>query len=287
MRFGWLMAAAVMLAPGAALAQTSCGQYDFARPYVGSFLQGETFADAAKAVETITTMADGACHQDEVLALMAAAYGDVVGYKAAATSPGAQKQLGLDGPVLGVLFDGMVLGDGATVPVTDGARMIFELDLLVRVGDPALAKATTRAEALAGIDAFIPFIELGDLMVPKGVPVTGPLLQAMNAGGRLGVRGAPVSTAGMTVASLDDSAGILMKDGAVVAEAPASSLLGHPLDAVLWIAEATRARGMALKTGDLLSLGSMGRFQLASAGKIAAEYTGFGPEPATVSLTLE
>ncbi len=295
MRFGWCLAAAVMLAPCAALvltpgtasAQISCGQYDFAGPYNSAFTEGETFADAARAAETIMTMADGACHQDKLLALMAETHGDVVGYKAAATSPGAQKQLGLDGPVLGVLFEDMVLKDGATVPVSAGARMIFELDLLARVGDPALADATTREEALAGIDAFLPFIELGDLMTPKGVTVTGPLLQAMNAGGRLGVAGAPISTEGMTVESLETASGVLSGNGTVLAEAPATSLLGHPLDAVLWIAKTTKARGMALKKGDVLSLGSMGRFQTATPGAVTAEYTGFGPEKASVSVTLE
>jgi len=283
----WVVAGALAFAPATASAQISCGQYDFARPYVSAFMAGETFADAGKAAETINTMSDGACHQDRLLELMKAHYGGVAGYKAAATSAGAQKQLGLDAPVLGVLFADMILDDGATVAIDDGGRMIFELDLLARVGDPALADATTREEALAALDAFVPFIELGDLMVPKGVTVTGPLLQAMNAGSRLGVKGTPMPTEGMTVDSLAEASGVLGMNGSVLTEAPAASLLGHPLDSVLWIAKAAKARGMALKAGDLLSLGSMGRFHLAAPGVITGTYTGFGPEDASVTLTLQ
>lgn len=265
----------------------SCGAYDFAHLYAADFFAARPFADAAKATELITTLPDGACQQDKLLPLLAERFGPVAGYKAAATSPGAQQQLGLTAPVLGVLYRGMLKPDGSTVKVTDGARLIFELDLLARVGSAAINDATTREEALAALDAFVPFVELGDLMVPKGAAVTGPLLQAMNAGARLGVEGAPVPTAGMTPDSIGAASAKLLVNGAVVAEAPVTALLGHPLDAVLWIVEATKARGMTLKPGDVLSLGSMGRFQQAAPGKVEADYTGLSAEPASVHLTLE
>lgn len=281
-----LAAAAISVVAMEASAQSSCGSYDFAGPFLEAFTAGAPFEGAGQAAETITTLADGVCHQDILLSSMKDVYGDVVGYKAAATSAGAQKQLGLDGPVLGVFFEEMLLPDGSTIAVDDGARLIFELDLLVRVADPALADATTQDEALSGIDAVIPFIELGDLMAAKGAAITGPLVQAMNAGARFGVMGSPVAIDGLTAETFAASTGVLTKDGAVVAEAPATALLGHPLDAVLWIAAATKARGMELKAGDLLSLGSLGRFQLATPGEVVASYT-FGGEDASVSATLE
>jgi len=278
--------AALLAVPPTASAQSSCGQYDFAGPFAAAFLAGTTFDGATKAAETITSMADGACHQDRLVEALRADLGSVVGYKAAATSPGAQRQLGLDGPVLGVFLEGMIRPDGATVSVDEGARLIFELDLLARVGDPALADATTREEALAGIDALVPFVELGDLMVPKGAAITGPLLQAMNAGARLGVAGDPVPVDGFAADDLAAVTGVLTKDGTVVAEAPATALLGHPLDAVLWIARTAKARGMPLERGQVLSLGSMGRFQLATPGEVVARYA-VGENEATVTLTLE
>lgn len=271
---------------GGATAQISCGQFDFAQPFAGAFLEKKPYADAAKAAETIHTMADGACHQDQLLKIFDSHLGEVVGYKAAATSAGAQKQLGLDAPVLGVLYADMMRPNGATVALTDGTRLIFELDLLARVADPALIDAETRGEALAGIDAVIPFIELGDLMVPKGAAITGPLLQAMNAGARLGVVGDPVPIASLTADDLIAVYGVLEKDGAVVAEANGAALLGHPLDAVLWIAKAAKARGFKLKKGDVLSLGSLGPFQIASAGTIKARYD-IGTTTAEVDVTLK
>lgn len=284
---GLLAGGAFAAFTNAAETQSSCGQYDFAGPFTQAFLAAEPFAQAAQAAETILTLPDGACHQDLFIKELGDSLGPVVGYKAAATSAGAQKQLGLDGPVLGVLFRDMLREDGASVRVDEGARLIFELDLLARVGDAALNGATTREEALAGIDAVLPFIELGDLMVPKGATITGPLLQAMNAGARLGVAGAPVPIDGLSAVDLAAVSGSLAKDGTVVAEAPLTALLGDPLDAVLWIVATANARGMPLKQGDLLSLGSLGRFQLASPGEVVARYSGLGEEPVEVGLTLE
>ncbi|MBJ3777716.1 2-keto-4-pentenoate hydratase [Acuticoccus mangrovi] len=278
---------AAVVVSGSVEAQISCGSYPFAEPYAAAFLAGKPFDAAAQAAQTIHTMADGVCHQDRVVALLEEELGSVVGYKAAATSAGAQKQLGLDGPVLGVLLQGMMRENGSTVVIKDGARMIFELDLLARVGSAAINEATTREEALAGLDAVVPFIELGDLMVPKGAAITGPLLQAMNAGARLGVVGNPIPIDGLDADALAGASGVLTMNGTVVAQAPATALLGHPLDAVLWIVKAANARGMTLKEGDVLSLGSLGRFQLAAPGTITATYTGFSTEPATVSVTLD
>ena len=281
------LAAIVPATNDANAVQTSCGGHDFAGPYADAFLAGKPFSDAGRASETILTMADAVCHHDVLLKRLADALGPVVGYKAAATSPGAQKQLGLDAPVLGVLYQDMLREDGATVAIDEGARLIFELDLMARVGDESLNAATTREDAFAGIDAFVPFVELGDLMVPMGEPINGQLLQAMNAGARLGVTGTPIPLEGLSEDAIAEATGTLKKDGTVVAQAPATALLGHPLDAVLWIVDAADKRGLRLKKGDLLSLGSLGRFQMATPGKIEATYEGFSAEPATVQLTLE
>jgi 2-keto-4-pentenoate hydratase len=44
--------------------------------------------------------------------------------------------------------------------------------------------------------------------------------------------------------------------GAALAEGRGSDLLGHPLQAVVWLAGALAAEGLKLKPGDLVSLGS-------------------------------
>ena len=105
---GLLAAAALAASVTAGVAQTSCGQFDFPGGFSAAWSAGEPYANAAKAAETITSMADARCHQDRLVAALATTEGPPVGYKAAATSPGAQKQLGLETPVLGILLRDML-----------------------------------------------------------------------------------------------------------------------------------------------------------------------------------
>jgi 2-keto-4-pentenoate hydratase len=102
----------------------------------------------------------------------------------------------------------------------------------------------------------------------------------MNVGARIGVAGDPVPVANdeaaierlaMLKASLRDGA------GKVLVEGDGSALLGHPLDAVLRIANEAKARNWRIKEGDLLSLGSFGRVADFSPGqRLTAVYEGLG-----------
>lgn len=292
MRFSAVPIAAILgtFIAAPAPAQSTCGAYDFSGPFVAAWSAGEPFAGAKDAAEKILTLPDAQCHQNMVIAALEQRLGGRAGYKLAATSPALQTQLGLDGPVLGVLFRDSILPDGTTVSVDDGARMIFELDLVARVGDEAINEARTHEEALAAIDAFVPFIELGDLMEPKGVRVTGPLLQAMNARTRFGVAGrpVPVEVSDETIARLATmDARLLDGTGDILVEGHGSALLGHPLDAVLYIVAEAKRRGWRLKRGDLLSLGSFGRFMEASPDlDLIAVYEGLADTPVEVSVKL-
>lgn len=279
-------------APAGAAAQSSCGSYDFATPFAAAFFAAKPLEEAQRASEVILGQPDARCHQERVIAALEPALGGRAGYKAAATSPRAQEMLGLDGPVLGVLFADMLLPSGSTVSAAAGARLIFEQDLMVRVADPAINRARTREEALAHLDAVVPMIELGDLMVPRGTRMTGPLLQAMNAGARQAVVGEPIPLPPDETAA-DALAGIsatLTRNGATLATATGEALLGHPLDAVLFIVEQARARGWTLEAGDLLSLGAMSGLEPAAAGDVVtARYAGIpgADGPVELSVTFE
>jgi 2-keto-4-pentenoate hydratase len=52
---------------------------------------------------------------------------------------------------------------------------------------------------------------------------------------------------------------LLDLDGKELDSAKGSAILGHPLNAVLWLVKDLNDSGIALKKGDLLSLGSFSR----------------------------
>ena len=197
--------------------------------------------------------------QDAFVARLSVPLGPVVGYKVGLTSQAVQRRFGVNHPLRGQLLRRMLLKDGAQVPARFGARPIAEADLLVRVKDAGINEAKTIAEVWEHLDAVIPFIELPDLLVRKGDPLTAPVITAINVGARLGVMGAEIPTERLAAGDLAAMNVRVYLDGEEVMAVPGKAILGHPLNAVLWLVRDLKADGKALKPGDLVSLGSLGR----------------------------
>lgn len=209
------------------------------------------------------TEADAACSRAKFTALLELRFDTVVGYKAGLTNPAVQKRFNYDKPVWGKLFDSMVLEDGAEVEAAFGARPLFEADLLVRVKSEGINQAKTPMEVLQLIDQVIPFIELPDLVVQAPPKLGGPGISAINVGARLGVAGKPIpvpATRGELYAMHDGLRDMVVTladgNGTTLGQGKGSDILGHPLNAVVWLAEALAKEGLAMKAGDLISLGS-------------------------------
>jgi 2-keto-4-pentenoate hydratase len=228
------------------------------------------------------TMDGAACGARKFVAGLTATQGKVVGYKAGLTTAAVQQRFGVSAPIRGVLLEKMLLKDGAEVPAKFGARPFAEPDLVVEVGSSSIHDAKTPAEVLANLRAVIPFIELPDLMSADPSKVTGPAIASNNVGARLGVLGAPIpartdaafadALQKMTVKATDAS-------GKELSSAPGAAILGHPLNAVVWLAADLKKDGITLKPGDLLSLGAFGNLQVAPGQSIRVVYDGLPGNP--------
>ncbi|MHA7602320.1 2-keto-4-pentenoate hydratase [Alicycliphilus sp. T452] len=235
--------------------------------------------------------ADGACTRAKLNVLLASSLGKVVGYKAGLTNPAVQKRFNTDKPVWGKLYEGMVQPSGAAVPAAFGARPLYEADMLVRVRDAAINHARTPYEVLQHIDQVIPFIELPDLVVQAPPQLNGPGVAAINVGARLGVAGQPIAvpaTRGERYALLDAlermDVQLTNQQGQLLASGKGRDILGQPLNAVVWIAQALQQEGITLQPGDLISLGSFSPLLPPRAGlSVTATYAGLpGAQPVQV-----
>ena len=232
--------------------------------------------------------ADGACSRAKLQVLLEKSYGGVIGYKAGLTNPAVQKRFNYNQPVWGKLYQGMVLPDGATVEAGFGARPLFEADMLVRVSSDAINQAKTPMDVLLAVDQIIPFIELPDLVVQAPPQLNGPAVSAINVGARLGVAGTPLAVPllrGERHALLDALrdmkvvlTGANASNGSEVVElgrGKGSDILEHPLNAVVWLAGALAKEGLAMKSGELISLGSFSPLLPPKPGmKVTATYEG-------------
>jgi 2-keto-4-pentenoate hydratase len=226
--------------------------------------------------------ADGECSRDKFIAALRAHLGEPVGYKAGLTNPAVQKRFHHDSPVRGTLFASMLLPSGATVPARFGARPVFEADLLVRVSDSAINRATTPAEVLQSIDQVIPFIELPDLMVAEPGNLDGAAIIAINVGARLGIMGnpIPVQQDRAFADAIRNMRVIVTGNGAQIDSGLGSDVLDHPLNAVTWLVSDLARDGLALKAGDLVSLGSFSRLLQPSSGlTVDVQYLGLPGDP--------
>ena len=226
--------------------------------------------------------ADGECSRAKLNRLLARDLGAPVGYKAGLTNPAVQQRFNADAPVWGTLYAPMLLADGATVDAAFGARPLYEADLLVRVSHEAINRASTPDQVLAAIDAVIPFIELPDLVVQAPPKLNGAAISAINVGARLGVLGSPIAVQRSASFSdaLRDFIAIVKADGVEVDRGVGSDVLGHPLNAVVWLARDMARAGQALKVGDLVSLGSFSKLLPPKAGQaVEVVYQGLPGNP--------
>lgn len=266
---------AVVLA-GPAAACPEAGEVD---ALAEAWLAGEPAAAVAAGADMETAM----CAQEMLVERLSAELGAPVGYKAGLTSPATQERFGVSSPLHGVLLEGMMLNDGATVPVDFGARPIVEADLVLVVGDGAINDATTPEEVLEHVSAVHPFIELADLVVAEGEPLDASVIAAIDVGARMGVLGAAIEpTPEMTETLASMTVRLAGPDGATLSEAPGAAVLDHPLNAVTFLTDA----GIRLELGDLISVGSMGPPSPPAPGTFTATYDGLPGTP-TVTVTFE
>ncbi len=288
----WLLAGALLGVYSGPVPASLAGPAASA-PDLGALLQA--YRERRPAVEAPALSPEEARRwQRRWLRAQAARLGPPVGYKAALTSPAAQRRFGAAGPVWGALFRPMLRpGPEAVVRLGEGARLLVEADLLVRVGDPAALAAARTREALAeALDAVLPFVELPDLLFAPGVPVDAALIAATGAGARLGVVGEPVPLRGSGAqrAARLGAVQVAVRDGEgrFLGHGSAGALLGHPLEAVRWLRDALAAEGIALERGQLLSLGTLARPVPARQGLVVrATYRGLDPAgPVTLTVRL-
>ncbi len=264
------------------LAAAECATDEAVAQFVADF----TTNKATQALVPDGSMEDAQCTQTKLVEALTGKWGPVVGYKAGLTSRAAQERFGVSEPVMGVLYRDMMEEGGATVAAW-GARGLFEADLILVVGDAAINDAADSTQAMQHVSAIRPFIELPDLAYGEGEPITGVTLTAMGVGAKKGVLGdeIPVKDA----QAMHDALGAMQvklsaADGEVLSDAPGAAVLGHPANAIVWLL----SKGVTLKAGDMVSVGSFGPLVPPAKGKGGASvaYVGLPGDP-SVSVTFE
>lgn len=198
----------------------------------------------------------------------------IVGRKAGLTAEAVQKQLGVDQPDFGVLFDDMRIADGGRL---DPARCIqakAEAEIAFVLGaDLPLAGASV-AEVTAAVASVHAAIEIVDSRIADW-KITFADTVADNGSSAFFV----LAEQGLALPGLDlEGAQMAMTvNGEVASTGIGAAALGNPLNAAAWLARTLAAAGEPLKAGDILLAGALGPMVTLTAGdEVRTEIAGIG-----------
>jgi len=217
--------------------------------------------------------------QDAFVALRAQKLGAIAGYKLALTSPQMRKFVGVEEPQAGIMLESTLHRSPARVRAVDYVRLIVEFEIAVRIGEdlPAADKPFSRERVAQAVDAVMPALELADDRGAdyKVLPQYPLELIADNCWNEGAVLGDPVTD----WRSIDLCAvcGVATINGDKVGEGRGADAMGHPLDAVAWLADHLASIGRGLLRGHVVITGSIVTTKTVTAGdRVLFEVDGLG-----------
>ncbi len=179
----------------------------------------------------------------------------IVGCKIGLTSRAVQKQLGVDRPDFGVLFDDMGYGDGEPVPLSVLHQPKIEAEVAFVFGRDLTQPNPTQVEVANAIDHALPALEVvGSRIANWNIRFVDTVADnASSAAYVLGSTPKKLSDLDLRLAGM-----VMNRRGEPVSTGAGAACLGHPLNAVVWLARTMAALGQPLKAGDLVLSGALG-----------------------------
>ena len=206
--------------------------------------------------------------QSEYVGMRAASLGPIAGYKIALTTPAMRAMVGLHDSIVGDMLEKSILRGPARVRAADYVRLLVEFEIAVELAEdlPAIGAPYDRARVARAVAAVMPALELADdrnadysSLAPNSL-----MLIADNAWNEGAVLGSPIRDwQNLDLAALR---GIGSINGVGVGEGHGRDVMGHPLDALAWIANNLASRGLGLWRGDVVITGSLVTSKFPQAG---------------------
>ena len=187
----------------------------------------------------------------------------VIGKKIGVTSKAVMNMLGVHQPDFGYLLDGMVYNEGESIPMDTLIQPKAEGEIAFLLKKDLQGPGVTAADVLAATEGVMACFEIVDSRIQDwkikiqdtvadnascGVFVLGDQL--------VDVADLDLATCGM----------VLEKNGEIVVTGAGAATMGHPVNAMVWLANTLGRLGIALKAGDIVLSGAMGAMVPVKAG---------------------
>ena len=210
--------------------------------------------------------------------------GAMVGYKIGCTSAVMQQYLDIPHPCGGGVFAKGVHESGASLSAKDFVRVGVECEIAVRLGRDLLPSEEpfTSEWVAESIEAYLPAIEIVDDRYAKWETMGAPTLIADDFFAAGCVLGKPVART--AAPDLLEVVGRAIINGVAVGQGTGADVLGHPHNALAWLANHLAADGKGLHAGQIVLTGSLVKTVWLKAGaSVKMELEGLGK--VTVTFT--
>lgn len=197
----------------------------------------------------------------------------IIGNKIGLTSRAMQQSSQIDEPDYGVLFDYMMVADGAKVPFERYIVPRIEIELLFVLAKPLRGPGIGLLDVLRATEYVVPAIEIIDARVQNPRKIFDTVADNGAAAGLvLGGRAcAPHEV------DLRWVAGLLYRNADIEETGVAAGVLGHPAMGIAWLANKLSRFGAGLEAGHLFLSGSFTRPVWAQKGDtIRADFGSLG-----------
>lgn len=225
-----------------------------------------TPCDPVRDILPDATIGDAYAVQQLVAAMAARPGRRAVGRKIGLTSPAVQEQMGVGEPDFGVLYSDMAYGDSQPIP--DGLllqpRIEAEVAFVLSADLPVAP--VTPFQVLRATDFVVAAIEVVDSRI-RDWDITIVDTVADNASSGIFVTGG----APRSLLDIDDLRNIEMSmtcDGTEISTGSGAACLGHPLNAVTWLANTMAGQDDPLRAGELVLSGALGPLIPAERGHV-------------------
>lgn len=178
----------------------------------------------------------------------------VIGKKIGVTSQVVMDMLGVDQPDFGHLLSGMRVNDGAALACADFIAPKAEGEIAFVLKEDLVGPGVTAADVIRATAYVMPCFEIVDSRI-KDWKIRIQDTVADNASAAAFVLGdGAVSPLDVDLACVGMT---LEKNGEIVATGAGAAALGHPVNAVVWLANTLGELGIALKKGEVILSGSL------------------------------
>jgi 2-keto-4-pentenoate hydratase len=206
-----------------------------------------------------------------------AAQGQPAGYKIGYTNPALQRALGIPSPVFGRLLADRVFASPAALPASDFAVRVIETEVGVRMGRalPPRAEPWSPEEVADAVELAFPSFELVDSRFADWRKLSPAEAIADNVLHSAWVHGpAHAGFRGLDLAALEM---VSFRNEREVTRGRGANVLGSPLLALHWLANALAQQGRGLAAGDLVTTGCCTDiFEAAPGDRIRADFGALG-----------